>query len=291
MLQDELNKIIEYAAGPELDDELHKAKKEYQEIVGNIFEDDRSFENRMASFLEWYTFDRTIESSGMTPLLAFIEKHKGSCPPETLETYENLARHIHSLFIAKKVKPGYVVVLELFDKVKYEVQEKQSEMIFRKNDIFEARIVPHSGGYYFTGAYCFHPQKVLPVINSGVDRLNDEKRKLENELKTMKKRTDDLVSEIKKLDSQIEKVDCKIEKPGFFETVATLEEKKVILKEKQASRKKEHDDLEKKIADRLARKISEEIPQARTRLMQQFSYMNLKWERFRQIDIMDIYRI
>jgi len=291
MLQDELNKIIEYVAGPELADEVHKAKKEYQKIVGNIFEDDRSFENRMASFLEWYTFDRTIDNGTMTPLLAFIEKHQADCPAETLEIYENLARHIHGIFVVKKIKPDYVVVLNLFDKSKYKVQEKQSELIFRKHDIFEARIVPYSGEYYFTGAYCFHPQKALKVIKLGIDRLNDEKRQSENELKKMREKKDSLADEAKKLESKIEKIERKIERSRSIMETHILEEKKNLLKKKKSALKNEYADLEKKITEMLEQTFNKEIPQARNRLMQKFSYMSLKWERFRQIDIKDIYRI
>ncbi|MFQ5673821.1 MAG: hypothetical protein ACE5G9_12070 [Nitrospinales bacterium] len=291
MLQDELNKIVEYAAGPELDSELRKAKKEYQEILGNIFEDDRSFENRMASFLEWYTFDRNIDNSDMTPLLAYIEKRRGNCPPETLEIYENLARYIHSIFIARKVKPGCVVVMELFDKIKYQVKEKQSEIVFRKDDIFEARIVPYAGDYYFTGTYCFHPREALRVIELGIKRLNDDKRKYENELKKLQKRKNSVAAETKKLDLKIEKTVHKIETTRFIRRIPALEEKKALLEKKRSDLKNEHGNLEKKITDLLEQKFNKEIPQARNRLIQQFSYMNLKWERFRQIDIKDIYRI
>lgn len=291
MLQDELNKIIEYTAGPELADEVHKAKTEYQGIVGNIFEDDPSFETRMASFLEWYTFDRIMDGSTMTPLLAFIEKHKENCSSETLKTYENLTRGIHGIFIVKKIKPDHVVVLNLFDKTKNTVQEKQSEIIFRKNDVFEGRIVPYSGENHFTGAFCFHPQKALKVIKSGIDQLNKENQKSEVELKNLKSKKNDLVNKTGKLNSKIEKVTRKIMQSRSIVKTSSLEEKRTALEQEKSNLENQQTELDKKISYMLDVTFKKEIPQARIKLIQKFSYMNLKWERFRQIDINDIYRI
>ncbi|MFQ5716690.1 MAG: hypothetical protein ACE5GQ_06265, partial [Nitrospinales bacterium] len=150
MLKKKLNEIIEYAARQEFLEEVQKAKMEYQQVVGNIFEDDKSYENHMASFLEWYTFDRLMTGNTLTPFLAFIAHKKQSWASETLNDYISMTNHIHAIFVVKKVKKDYVVVVNLFDNTKRKVWENESEIIFRKNDIFEGRILPYQGKTYFT---------------------------------------------------------------------------------------------------------------------------------------------
>src|SRR5208282_5888732 len=43
------------------------AKAEYFRLTGEVFEDDRNFEMRMACFLDYYVFDYRSPSTGRTP--------------------------------------------------------------------------------------------------------------------------------------------------------------------------------------------------------------------------------
>ncbi|MBI4379418.1 MAG: hypothetical protein HY578_10015, partial [Nitrospinae bacterium] len=53
--------------------ELKKARTEYTKVAGEVFEDDKSFEMRMNSFLEWYILDRPISSKNKTPLQTYLD--------------------------------------------------------------------------------------------------------------------------------------------------------------------------------------------------------------------------
>lgn len=291
MLQTELNKLIEHATSPEFFEEVHKAKDEYRKIFGDIYEDDQSFENRMAAFLEWYTFDRFITGDTTTPLSAYIDKNKETWPAETLKVYENFTNHIIGIFIVKKVKKDHVIVLNLFNKMTHQVQETQSEIIFRKNEIFEGRIISYSGQNYFTGAYCFHPQKTLKFIKSEIAELNKELNKWESELKKLQAEKNKLDHQINKLNTKINKVISKMEKSFSLLEKDRLQEKKEPLDKKKSGLESNLSELENKISDLVTIKIGREVPQARLKLMQKLSYMSLKWERSRHIDLADIYQI
>lgn len=56
-----MDKLVESVTTKQFSEEVVKAKEEYSSKVGGIFEDDKSFENRMVSFMEWYCFDRKSE--------------------------------------------------------------------------------------------------------------------------------------------------------------------------------------------------------------------------------------
>ena len=291
MLQDELNKVIEYVAGSAFSEDVYKAKKEYQKVAGDIFEDDESFDTRMATFLEWYTLDRIPDNGTKTPLLEYIEKFKDEFSSETLKTYNDFTNNIYGIFIVKKIKSDHVVILNLFDIKKYKVKEKQSEIIFHKNDIFQGRIVLYQGEYLFTGNNYFHPQKALKVIKSGIEQLDKDKKSIYEELKILEKEKSKLLKDINSFDSKIEQKNHKVKKSRSLMETASLDEKRRDLEVAKGHLEIKLAKLDEKITYLNDTKIKREIPKMRNRLLQRFLYLNLKWERFRQIDIKDIYRI
>ena len=80
------------------------------------------------------------------------------------EIYVEINENIQGLFIVKKVKNSSVKVLDLFTDDIYLVQEKDPKLIFKKNDIFQGRIIFFQKNFYFTGNFCFHPKKTHKFI-------------------------------------------------------------------------------------------------------------------------------
>ena len=62
-----LDQLIAFASTEERKPDLLTAKAEYFQRTGEVFEDDKQFEMRMASFLDYYLFDRKRPESGQTP--------------------------------------------------------------------------------------------------------------------------------------------------------------------------------------------------------------------------------
>ena len=100
--------------------ELKVLRQEYQKDAGDIFDDDKSYENQMALFLEWYIFDRIDPAHDQTVLELIINNGKGA----TLDLLKNInvfISHIHGLFIIKKIKGHSVKAINLFDNEHYDV--------------------------------------------------------------------------------------------------------------------------------------------------------------------------
>ena len=68
MLRDILDDHLEFAAKSIPSDQILEAKKYYQKETGEIFEDDKSYNTRMALFLEWYLFNNYITEKSKTVL-------------------------------------------------------------------------------------------------------------------------------------------------------------------------------------------------------------------------------
>jgi len=62
-----LDQLIAFASHEDRKPDLLAAKAEYFQRTGEVFEDDKQFETRMASFLDHFLFDRPRPESGKTP--------------------------------------------------------------------------------------------------------------------------------------------------------------------------------------------------------------------------------
>ncbi len=291
MIRENINQLIEEITRDHQPDDIYQAKKDYQKISGEIFEDDKSYESRMGSFLEWYTFDRVHPETALTPLQHYLQGT--SITPESRELAEAISKSIHGLFIAKKIKSDHVIVVDIMDNERYQVLENQGSIFFNSDDLFEGRLIPYRDQYYFTDHFCYHPKPTAGFILSKVKNLKaNEKEALATEKRLQKS----LVSPQKSLKKTIEKLE-KLEKLNGKLANTTKEKKIQSLKEDIAKLDNEKIRLEAQILD-----IENQLNVLRTKIIQgehkqnrfafirKLSYMSLKWERSRQIDVRDIYQ-
>ena len=171
MLKENLNQLIEIATSDKYSNDVLEARKEYQAIAGNIYEDDKSYENRIALFLEWYVFDRIFLDTNQTLLEMIINKNRKNLPSNLLQIFEEFTSNIHGLFMVKKITDNSVTVINLFDKNVYKVNETLGKLLFSKSIIFEGRLVPHDNMYSFTGSFCFHPDKAKKYIKREIQQI------------------------------------------------------------------------------------------------------------------------
>ena len=289
MIKDSIEYLIKIATNPPYSNNLLAARQEYQKYAGDIFDDDKSYENQMALFLEWYIFDRIEPAHGQTVLELIINNGKG----ETLDPLKNInvfTSHIHGLFIIKKIKEHSIKAINLFDNKQYDVVEPSGKLYFSKNSIFEGRILTYENSYYFTGNFCFHPEGSKKFIKSEIkkifslQKINVKELKLQNiKLKDENKKLNKTISRIEKLQEKIKRLDS---------------EKKILkikndLSELESIKKKQEENyslLKQKINIFSHEKIIRERQSIQTRLMLKLSSMRLLLERSRNIEVKDIYK-
>ena len=103
MLKESLNQLIDIATSSDYSSTVLDARKEYQSIVGNVYEDDKSYENRMSLFLEWYIFDRIYSDTDQSLIEILLQRNKDIWSLDMLKTFESYSHSIHGLFIIKKI--------------------------------------------------------------------------------------------------------------------------------------------------------------------------------------------
>tara|TARA_B100002049_G_scaffold195840_1_gene153366 strand:- start:134 stop:1006 length:873 start_codon:yes stop_codon:yes gene_type:complete len=289
MIKDSIEYLIKIATNPPYSNNLLAARQEYQKYAGGIFDDDKSYENQMALFLEWYIFDRIEPAHGQTVLELIINNGKG----ETLDPLKNINEfisHIHGLFIIKKIKDHSVKAINLFGNKQYDVVEPSGKLYFSKNSIFEGRLLTYENSYYFTGNFCFHPEGSKKFIKSEIkkifslQKINVKELKLQNiKLKNENKKLNKTISLIEKLQEKIQRLNSEKKILEIKNDLSELES----IKEKQ---EENYSLLKQKINIFTHEKIIRERQSIQTRLMLKLSSKRLLLERSRNIDLKEIYK-
>ena len=282
-----LEDLYEFAAKSIPSDKILEAKKRYQKEAGEIFEDDKSFNTRMGLFLEWYLFDNYVPEKSKVLIEILIEENQPAWPKDKLEAFKDISISIHSLYQIKAIKETEVKILNLFTDEIYTVLEKDSRLIFRKNDIFQSRIISYKNRFCFTGNYCFHPLETHKFIKSQIKLIKNIQNQHKKDLKKLEKL---LIKENKKLVKQIAQIEKTNDKLSNTESNKTkLNQKLSDLQEKKNDISKVIQNLENDIFILKHEKIKIEGNEQINKLINKFAYMNLKWERSRQINASDIY--
>ncbi len=290
MIRETINQLIEEITKDYPEQDIFEAKKCFQKISGEIFEDDKSYESRMGTFLEWFSFDRPGPDSSLTPIQQYLENTEPYHSPEKWELAHGVSKCIHSLFIAKKIKSDCILVVDLMDDVKYQVQENQGSMLFNTDDVFEGRLIPYKGQHYFTDHFCFHPKPVVGFIKSKIKNLKATEEKTRAAEKRLQK---EIVSPQKKLNkvvAKISKLNGKLENNTKEKKIQSLKGDISVLDKQKEQLEAQVSDLANELNQLRTVTIEGENKQNRFSLIRKLSYMSLKWERSRQIDVRDIYQ-
>lgn len=173
MYQKYLEPIIEEFTTGEFYAEVYKAKQEYFDKAGIVYEDDPEFEQRMSIFMDWYLFDRDLPGVDLPPIKYYFRKNKDNLKNEELNIYRDLCSTIHSIFRLKRISwnKKAMIVEDLFQNKTYKVVDPDINRAFSKGDIFEGRVIPFAGAFEFSRGFCFHPIEMESFILKEIKKV------------------------------------------------------------------------------------------------------------------------
>jgi len=168
VLANALDRVIAFAARDEA--ELVRAREEWAERAGRVFDDDALYEERTTAFLEWYALERPLPS-GKVPAERFLAE-------ERLEENEGawvhaLATTHRSLFEVGKVHEGVILLEDLLGGGAFAVTERRRLPGLEEQEIFEARLVANvvtPPELLFTRAFQFHPREARSELARQAER-------------------------------------------------------------------------------------------------------------------------
>jgi len=163
-----LDRVIAFAARDEA--ETVKAREEWSEKAGRVFDDDSLYEERTTAFLEWYALERELPS-GKVPAERFLAE-------EPLDDKEGawvhaLATSHRSLFEVQKVHEGIIQLDDLLSGGSFAVTERRRLPGIEDSEILEARLVANvmtPPELLFTRAFQFHPREARTEIKRQAER-------------------------------------------------------------------------------------------------------------------------
>lgn len=158
-----LRRLHEFVARPEFAEELNRAKAGFFEQVGLPKDGEPFVEMRLASFIEWFVFERTLDRKRQTPVELYLGRHGLELSEPERELCRTLTQSLHRLFQVKKLKNGVAVLRDLIDKKKYKPVSNLPKNL-HAGDIAELRLVPIGKEYVATEAYCYHPSEAHKFI-------------------------------------------------------------------------------------------------------------------------------
>lgn len=195
---DLIERLMQHYTGSRYMSEVQAAKEDFFERAGSFDEASNDFESKMAKFTDWYLFTRPMENSGRVSIEMVLDDPSYSLDDKERLNYLNLRNSRHSLFEFTKLKGDDVYIQDLFTGFKYVIRQSKVTQGFNPDEYFEARLIPHDGGFVFSNAFCFHPAAVSRFILKEVKKVN----KLPEEEQA--KGREDLIARLFKMKSKYE---------------------------------------------------------------------------------------
>jgi|GEM_PF-680682 len=166
--QECLTALLEYACQPEFSEQMQIARELYSLATGKVNDDDPFYESRMASFLEFFTFDYRLADvfSGATVFELFLLNAQTTLPLLGIDAFEQLRSQQHSLFLIEKAHGASLSVQDLIAGRRFVAHNLPAFAFdgFEPGAVFEGRLLTHGGRNYFTGAFIFHPKDVSSLL-------------------------------------------------------------------------------------------------------------------------------
>ena len=155
-------------------DQIIKAKEEFYSKNGKVFHDDIIFNNRMAYFVDFFIFQRPLETSDdvfsfQTPFQAFCLEGPGKGRVFVLQ-------YRLSLYKILRIKKSEIVLKDLFldKKLAVTVLSKMSCRGLQKGDYFQGFVYTSTEGKILSKGLIFHPFDVIGIIKSRIKKIGKE---------------------------------------------------------------------------------------------------------------------
>ncbi len=165
-----IDKILQFFAGDQFQDEIRLAKREFFENSSVFDETSSHFELRMSQFFDWYFFTRKLRGYDCTPVEAALLPRELKYTPDEVNMIGILKLHRNSIFEYVKTKGTDLCIKDLITDKKIWVKESPFLNGFSSVELFQVRIVPIGDNYIFMRGFCFHPPESRKFILKEVKR-------------------------------------------------------------------------------------------------------------------------
>jgi hypothetical protein len=149
-----------------------EAREAFLLATGRVHEGDRSFDQRMAQFMEWFLLDRPLPPGEATPAERWAETRATALEPSERALLLGLCTSHRALFCrVGAAGTGRLVIDDLLYGLRWVVTAPDGLPGVDLGDVFEGRLVGVGGQVHFTAAFCYHPPEVAQRIRHHLERV------------------------------------------------------------------------------------------------------------------------
>lgn len=171
MLGQLLDRLIAFAAHDQ--DELVRAREEWEGRAGRVFDDDPLYEERTTAFLEWHALERPGPDGRVAAERFLAEERLDDLDGRWAHA---LGRSHRSLFSIRELRDGAMLVDDLLAGGVFEVTERRKLPGVGEGEVLEARVVANVVSppeLLFTRGFQFHPQEAAPQLRKAALRARE----------------------------------------------------------------------------------------------------------------------
>jgi hypothetical protein len=169
--------LARYTAG-RFEKEAVQAREDWLERTGRVYDDEESYEARMAGFQEWFALHRPL-GGGRVPAERYLMEESRRLQPGDRACLRAMCRSQWALFQALETEETHLTVQDLWRGGRFEVMLDRDLPGVEEGDTFEARVVGLGGVVRFTRAFLFHPGEATPAILAHVEAARGRGEDLE----------------------------------------------------------------------------------------------------------------
>lgn len=162
-----LDDVVSACSRGDYAEEVVRAKAEFFERCGQVFEDDQIYEARMAAFLEWYAVERPIGTGvpgvGRVPA-DIVRDDAGAGDVRRRQLLTAMAASHRSLFRLEEVRAASLIATDLIAGGLWEVSERRKIAGLGDEDVFEARLYGVDGHVVLGRTFLIHERVARPAV-------------------------------------------------------------------------------------------------------------------------------
>ena len=156
--------LARFAAG-RWQEEVVRAREEWLDRAGRVYDDERSYEHRLDTFHEWYALQRPLQG-GPVPAARYLAEEATRLPAEDAAVLRALCRSQWGLWQVLEVAGPAMALFDLLQGGRFDVVLERDLPGLEAGDLFEARIIGVGGNLFFTRAFLFHPREATASIEA-----------------------------------------------------------------------------------------------------------------------------
>lgn len=168
-VQKTLDDLLSFATEMDNSSGLRQGREFYFGKIGQVFEDEPDFDQRMSTFLEWYIFDHKSGGAETSTLFEkFVDSRRGSLSSEEMVFLMAIGKHVHSVFLVKQCNQGRLKLKDLVTGTAYWVKTDDN---LENGDVIEKRIICIDNSCCLFNTYSLHPKQAYKPLYAALKKM------------------------------------------------------------------------------------------------------------------------